>query len=443
MFDKIKGRIDDLYLSFKGIRFYQNFLKKSQFYKRGQLRDYQYEQLNNLWKSAFEGTKYYRDLFWEYDFDPYKDFSDISDIKKLPVLTKEVARKNQHRLANDDEIERALELRTSGTTGEVFKEFVSRKQWEVEQGIVWRHWKWLGYNFRDKMAIIRSYVPDPGDPLWKLDRTRNFLYFSAYHLNLENAKRYLLKLQSWEPQVIRGYPSSLYILAKMSEELGIDLPPSKGVLTASEMVLPHYKETIEKAFKAKIFDWYGQAETTVTMNECDAHEGLHINMEYGLCELVESPELNDDERKIIATNLHNTAMPLIRYDTGDVAKVYTDSKTCSCGRTLPLIRKIIGRSDDLLYGPDGRVIPSVNLYTMMYHYDDVISFQFIQDDINSIELRLEAQHYNSELESQLKRDIKNRFGDNISVSITNDVEFVQSEEGKKNPIISNVEDVFK
>ncbi len=171
------------------------------------------------------------------------------------MLTKEQARKEHSALTNPRLLQDALELRTSGSTGDVFKEYVSRKHWVVEQGIVWRHWSWMGYRFRDKMAIVRSYVPAPGQPLWKLDRARNFLYFSAYHLTPDNAKSYLQKMKEWRPKYLRGYPSSLYILARMAKDANMELPPVEGILTASETLLPAYRETIESAFGAKVYDW--------------------------------------------------------------------------------------------------------------------------------------------------------------------------------------------
>lgn len=436
--NKIIEKINDLSLSYRGILLYNKLFSSSQYFPISELQQYQIDCLKKLLIETYENIKFYRDLFWHHDFDPYKDFKTLEDIKRLPLLTKEKARRNQSRLANDNKIKNALELRTSGSTGEIFKEYVSRYQWIIEQGIVWRHWKWLNYKFRDRMAIVRSYVPDKGEPLWKLDRARNFLYFSAYHLTPGNAERYLMVMQKWKPTILRGYPASLYILARISEEKRINIPPLKGVLTASEMLLPHYRDAIERAFNAKVFDWYGQAETTVTMNECEAHEGMHINMEYGLCELLPDSSLNDNERRIVATNLHNDAMPLIRYDTGDIAVLHEKEDSCLCGRTLPLIKYIKGRSDDFLYAPEGRIIPSVNLYTMMYHFDHIISFQFIQNDKKSLEIRIKGNSINSQDVSQLEHEIKNRFGNGIDLSISQSGDFIQTEEGKKNPIISRV-----
>lgn len=439
---KEPSRLEDLWLTAKGIGLYYHLLRQSQFWTPDALARYQVRGLKKLFITAYEKTDYYRDLFWQADFDPYKNFSSLHDVSRIPLLSKDVARRESARLAAPEALQNSMELRTSGTTGQVFREFVSKDHWVMEQGIVWRHWSWLGYRFRDRMAIVRSYVPKEGEPLWKLDAARNFLFFSAYHINPETAATYIKKMQEFKPVVLRGYSSSLYILAKMAEQLRLELPPLKGILTGSETVLPHHRETIERVFQAKIFDWYGQAECTVTMNECEEHRGLHINSEYGYCELLPDAALAPNERRIVATCLRNAAMPLIRYDTGDVAIVDERTSVCSCGRGLPLVKAIRGRSDEFLYGCDGRVIHSVNLYTVMYKIDEVVAFQIIQSDRKSLEVRLETRSFPEATKERLVQDIRERFGQNMSVQVLVNEPFLQSADGKKRVIISRVKHEF-
>ncbi len=430
--------IKDVILTLKGIQYYRNELIESQYSDVDTIKSLQFEKIRTLLIKSFNEIKFYRDLFESIGFDPNSDFNSLDDIEKIPILTKETARENQSNLINPNYSDTSLEFRTSGTTGDKFVSYVSENQWIVEQGIVWRHWKWAGYKFRDKMAIIRSYVPEGEDEgLWKYERMRNFLFFSAYHLNAKNAKIYLDKIKDWNPKFLRGYPSSLYILAKMAEKYEIRLDGLKGILTASETLLPHYREKIESVFGAKVFDWYGQAEATIVFTECEAHEGMHINSEYGFCELIKDPSLDKGEYKIVATNLNNFAMPLIRYDTGDVA-VAEDQNKCSCGRTLPLIKSIKGRSDDFLFGDDGREIPSVNLYTMMYKFDEIVSFQFVQEKEQEVILKIEGTNITDEILDTLRNKMLKRFGADMKINIDTSGDFILSGEGKKNPIINRL-----
>lgn len=435
-----KGGIDvnkakDILLTISGIKEYYSYLKASQYDSPSSIEEYQFKKIRLLLILCFEKIEYYRRLFQEIGFDPKRDFTNLGDLRKIPKLTKTLALKNHSSLLNPSYIKKGLEFRTSGTTGKIFKELVSENHWIVEQGIIWRHWSWFNYRFRDKMAIIRSFVPESGEGLWKDDVLRNFRYYSAYHLNLESVKHYLLNMLEWKPVILRGYPSSLYILAKMSEALNISIQPPKAILTASETLSTEYRTTIERAFNAKVYDWYGQAECTVTFNECEKHEGLHLNSEYGYAELIHGDNMSTDERNIIATNLNNYAMPLIRYETGDIAIVLEDG-ACSCGRNLPLIKSIKGRHDDFLYTPDDRVIPSVNLYTFMDSFEEIIEFQFIQNKIDLLTVNISSLNKNIVTNSRLIAGLRNRFGTDISFDINHTSDFIKTEEGKKRVIVS-------
>jgi len=438
---KQNSKIYDLYLSAKGIALYHKMLKYSQYWTVDELVDFQIEKLRHILVNAYEKTQYYHKLFLECNFNPYKDFHNIGDIQRIPILKQCTARSNKDQLVAETQLGKGIELRTSGTTGEPFIVFSSPEHWVMEQGIVWRHWKWMGYKVRDRMAILRSYVPRDGEPLWKYEMTRNFMFMSAYHISQDNIKLYVKKLREWKPRFIRGYPSSLYLLAKLMKVNTLTIEPLKAILTASETLLPQYREVIEESFGAPVFDWYGLAEPAITMCECQAHKGLHINMEYGLCELVEDASLPADQRRIVATSLHNDVMPLIRYETKDIAIV--DSKdVCSCGRKLPLVKQIIGRSDDFLYGSKGRILPSINFYTLFYEFPELTRFQIVQNSVDQIEIRISHQNVLTQnRRSELLKELQSRIGSGVKVELLENDVFVQTGEGKTPVIIQKVKDI--
>jgi phenylacetate-CoA ligase len=435
------GRLYDLYLSGRGIALYHQLFKHSQYWPYEKLIDFQFNKLKYLLISASQNTRYYRDLFLEINFNPFRDFNEISDIRKIPILTQSNARQNKDLLVNGTKLEQAIELSTSGTTGEPFITYASPEHWITEQAIVWRHWKWAGYKFRDKMVILRSYVPQKNKPLWKFDNTRNFLYLSAYHISESSTSKYVDILKKWKPKFLRGYPGSLYLLAKFMKAKSLTIKPPAAILTASEMLLPHYRETIENTFNAPVFDWYGMGEPAVTLSECQTHKGLHINMEYGLCELIPDSSLPSDHRRIVATCLNNDVMPLIRYDTKDIAVIYSNNK-CSCGRNLPLIKKILGRSDDFLYGSEERILPGVNFYTLFYHYSEIIRFQIIQNSLSNIEVRIEhSEDFTETGRLNLMKDLKDRFGDEIKIDLVENEGFIQVGEGKTPVLLQKVKNI--
>lgn len=427
-------KLADAFLTLRGIQLYRTFLSKSQFYDDALISDYQIERLRDILIKAERTTPYYRKLFWEYNFDP-KRFNQLDELQKLPILSKATVKSEIDQFYSYEAMKDSLELHTSGTTGEPMKVFTSKNQWVMEQGVVWRHWQWAGYRLGDRMAIIRSYSPAAGMPLHKLDRLRNWMYFSANHLSEQHCLEYLKILQNWKPVFLRGYPTSLYLLAKVARDNNIKLPSLKAALTASETLLDMHRVAIREAFDIEVFDHYGQAEITAMIHECEAHTGMHIDSEYGYVELIPTEE--PTEYRIIATNLHNHAMPLIRYDTGDIA-IMTEKRACCCGKTLPLIDGIKGRQDDYMYHAEGYPIPTVNFYTFFSLLESVYRFQMIQYSASHVEIRvlLKQDSNAQDCLNKIEAEMQHRFGFPCEVRLTN--EFIESGEGKCLPLIQKI-----
>ena len=433
------GRLYDLRQSFRGREVAREFLAKSQYWSTEETGEYQFNSLYRLLAFCRDNIPYYNNLFKEIGFAPERDFRDLDDISKIPLLTKPNARAFKKELLPENPNGGFIIDKTSGSTGEPFAVSISNEQITFEKATVWRHWGWAGYKFRSPMAIVRTYVPKQGQSLIKHDRVRNFRYYSAYHLNEENARGYLTDMNKFGVEFLRGYPSSLYILARHKIETGIDLPDIKTILTASETLTDLQRHTIENAFKSKIFNWYGLAEQVVTANECESHRGMHLNQEYGYWELEKRDYLPDNQRMIIGTNFRNFAMPLIRYETGDIAIVNTRGQSpCSCGRNLPLIEGIAGRKDDMITTSDGTKIPSVNFYSMFREIRSVERFQIIQWDKDNIEIRVKTRYLTTEDNEHIMNEMRSRLGKGMTLKLTTNMEFERNPEGKRRPVISHV-----
>src|SRR5262249_48602068 len=141
------------------------------------------------------------------------------------------------------------------------------------------------------------------------------------HLKSANAPRYLEELLRFRPQYLRGYVSSISVLAEYALPHREQFVFLRGVFTASETLSSFERAHIERTFGQKLYDWYGMTEPAVVMTERADHDGMEVNWEYGYPEFVESPGLAPDERKLIATSLHNPVMPFIRYETEDIARL--------------------------------------------------------------------------------------------------------------------------
>jgi phenylacetate-CoA ligase len=422
----------DSYLTICGVFKYYTFSKKFQFYNQKQVSDYQFKQLKILLIESSKHVPYYIELFKKINFDPISDFNSLKDLEKLPTLSKKAAKENRDKLINKRYINKSIKLKTSGSTGEPFHVLVSYNAWIIEQASIWRNWKWAGYSFRDKMAVIRSYAPKKGQALIKKDLFRNFDFYSPFHLSRENCEFYLSEIKRSQARFLRGYPSSIFLLANAVKS--DDCFNIKGILTASETLTKNDRLFIESKFHTKIFNHYGLADICLMMGDCEFHGGLHNYEDYGYMELLDSG-ISPKFKNIVGTNLHNLAMPLIRYETGDIAELA--DTTCSCSRSFPIISNVIGRKDTNLTSPDGFSIPSVNFYTMFEHYDSIIKWQLVQISIFELNVYLLVNEtFYHVLENTISDEIRKRFNYNMVINFIINDGFYKVNEGKQNPIIS-------
>ncbi len=152
----------------------------------------------------------------------------------------------------------------------------------------------------------------------------------------------------FKPAIIRGYPSSLFILSNHIEENDAIKALPKSIITTAEVLLPKYREKIESIFRCPVFDEYGCNDGGLISYECKEHHGFHYAAERAIVEI----EVGEDSPwprgygEVLLTDLFNFSMPFIRYSNSDIAKL--SSSSCICGRGLPVIEKVHGRSGDII-----------------------------------------------------------------------------------------------
>lgn len=429
------SKILDPVLVILGLIHFKLMSRKYCYSKQERVKNNQFRMLKRLVCVAYDEIPFYKSKYNACNFNPHKDFKSLEDVAKIPVLCKKEAKKNQANLININRNRFSLKFKTSGSTGEPFTALVSPQHWIVEQSCIWRHWSWAGYRFRDRMAIVRSHVPSDENDLVRWDKLRNFIYFSPFHLTDEHIKYYLSKMVELKVIFLRGYPSSISVIADyVRRHPYVKLPKFKAILTASEHLGHEQQKMIEKNLHAPVFNHYGLAEQIVMFGSCAQGSRMHNYEEYGYLELLDTDKSN--LKKVIGTNLHNYAMPLIRYDTGDLAEV-SDAK-CECNLTSVSIINVVGREDAMIVLKDDSSIPVTNFYTMFEHYGEFFSsWQIVQ--VSKDELKIIVDAYLDcnldKLKSRLLADIKSRVGDRIDISFDFSGAFVKVSEGKQNPFV--------
>ena len=381
------------------------------------LREKQFQQLRNILIHCNENVKYYNKMFFDYGFNPHT-IQDFKDIEKLPYLTKDLIKENYQDLIADNYRTKKLHtLKTSGSTGKKLEFLANDEVFKKEAAFVLRAYETHGATLYDEPSIwLRRYVPDADASLWNYDFELKRLYMSAYHLNHDTLKEYINEIHKRKYHTLVGYPSSIYALACLLEEsqTTIDI---KAIHVASEMMLPQWREKINKVFGIKVKSHYGQMEKVSLFIQDNEDEYYRDCLDYSYTEFVEE----NGQNVVVGTGFINYAMPFIRYKTNDTVEL----RKCEVQNGLPKnIQQVNGRCDDILISTNGSRLPGVNFYTMMYKIDGVKMFQIIQKSRDSIVFKLvKNEQFSDNTIHLIENGLKNRIGNvNISFDFVEEIE---------------------
>lgn len=291
------------------------------------------------------------------------DTAPVEDLANWPVLDKDTVRDGPRDfLADGCRTGRMFCDHTSGSTGKPLVLWLDRaavREWYSLCEARWR--TWYGVSRHDRWGILGGQLVAPvgrrHPPFWVRNRGLNQIYLSSYHLAPDLVAFYLDAIERFGAVYLLGYTSALHALAEGMIAAGRCLPRVRVVVTNAEPVLPMQRQAIERAFRCPVRETYGMAETTVAAGECEAGS-MHLWPEVGIVECLDNgrPVPAGSPGDLVCTGLINPNMPLIRYRVGDRAILAPPDHHCPCGRTLPVLLSLEGRSDDLLFTRDGRVV---------------------------------------------------------------------------------------
>jgi len=363
-----------------GKRFHQTyeFLNESQWWPSNRLEEYQNEELRRLICHCYENVPYYRNLFLQHKLKP-ADIKGKKDLWKVPELTKEIVREHSSDLLDVNTPREHMEYcTTGGTSGTPLGIYIDRQTHAIRRAFEWRYYNWSEYRFGDKCVVLRgSRVADfAKGRRWDYDPINNYLLLSVYDMTPETMRQYIKRIREFRPVAVRGYPAALSILGQFSAENNLPINPTASirvVFTSSETVFPFQRRAISEYFSAPVSDLYGNNEQAGRFGQCQFGQHYHDFSEYGIIEVADCDKQGLGE--IIATSFTNYAMPLLRYKTGDFANRLEGR--CECGRSLPLLGKVIGRSQDVAIASDGTPIP-LTAYFFAVHLPEVASIRKLQ-----------------------------------------------------------------
>lgn len=411
-------------------------------WSRDQLLEYQDEQIRSLIAHCYERIPYYREIMRERKLTP-ADIKTGSDLQKLPILTRSMVRSLGDRLvATNMKPSELVVGHTSGTTGSPLRLVWDENVCLMKTVVDWRQKKIAGIRPGEKMALFLGRQVAPLDqkkpPFWRHNWALNQLFCSSFHLSNANLGYYFDKLRKFEPVALEGYPSTMSILAGYLNSRS-ETFPLRAIFTSSETLLPSQREEIEQAFGCRVFDFYGMAERIIFATECGSQHAKHLNIDFGHVEIggARSCQAGEPIGRIVATGLHNYAMPLIRYETSDISSI--SKETCPCGCALPIMNGVASKDEDIVITPDGRYISSSILNAVTHHLTNVAESQIVQNDKATVIFRLVRRPEFSDADAKFIRDSMREV---LGSEVTLNLEFVESiprtEAGKFRWVISKV-----
>lgn len=401
----------------------------------GKLREFLFvaQQHSSFWREQFRGC----------GFDPQA--LDKRDISMLPLLTKDTLREEMPRILVDDLSRRAVRwAHTSGTTGKALQFPLSMEAFQREYAFRTLHYLWGGVDLRrrDRIALCAGHPvahhAQTKPPFWTYDAVNRWLLMSSYHLSERNIRFYVEKLVEYQPVMVAGYPSSVYLLALGVDRFAPGQVRPRAIYCASETFFDFQRKAVERAFGCKAFMWYGNSEMAANIAECE--EGRkHLKLEHSFVEVLNErnePAQPGEEGRLVCTAFYNEAMPLIRYDIGDVVTL-SDESRCPCGRSGILVERVVGRREDYVVTPDGRFVGRLDhLFKDAIHVREA---QIQQDNPEEVLLRLvPTEDYNETDERAILDEARVRLGPEIRIRFEYVEALPRTANGKTRFIISNV-----
>ncbi len=425
---------------FSNYRLFRKWLESTQWMTKNELDDLQLKLLSKIITYSYQNIPYYNTLFKHHGIKPY-DIKTLDDVDIIPILNKKTILKNSKEFVSTKYNPFFLrKAATSGSTGTPLVLYRNYRSIGIEHAFVRRQWEWAGLNLNDKCAVLKGRIIgriNSDRKVYDYDPFMKELYLSGHHLSNETALYYADLMRDHNVSGLFGFPSAISFIAKKCLEKNHPIK-LKAVLTTSEVLSSGVKDVIQKGFRCPVFDFYGAAERAVYIHTCDKGK-YHIIPEYGYTELL--PVDNDERfRRVISTGFWNYAMPLIRYDTGDVVEI--SDQTCCCGRNFPIIQKINGRTGDVIISPSGKRLGPGLMHHILYVLcgsEKIAETQIIQDAKDHLTiLYVPMEGFSETLLADFSRSLSRYIPEDLCFDFKKIEKIKKTESGKIKALVSNI-----
>lgn len=414
-------------------------LSKSQWLSSDAIYDYQLDKMRGIISYAKENSEYYKELFATINLYDAREIRSLSDIRRIPVLTKSIMRNNLDRLtAKRRDL---ISYQTGGSTGVPLHFYCNEKFMKIQKSASgYSAYSRAGYKVGDGLGIIWGYDKDIPILSYGGELIKKYVYgyyeLNSFNLTEEKMQSFIKVIRRKKPKFFKGYANSLadisrYIL-KYNISLGYEV---KAIFSEAERLDDETRALIETAFHSKVYNYYGSREFSLIAIECEAHNGLHVNFDQLFSELSEN-------NSVLVTSFLNLGTIFIRYEIGDCADEIKYDK-CICGRSSPRLNRIFGRESDNFITADGRVVHGEYVTHLFYSTKDIEQFKIIQNTVTDFDIFVKAKNIiRAEKEvMNIKSQLQQYFKSELSIRVHVVGEIEKTVSGKRKFTICNIKRV--
>jgi phenylacetate-CoA ligase len=417
-------------------------LEQSQWWTPERLDHHRRERLRSFLGRVASTVPYYEGLFRSVAFDP-AGLRAIADLAAIPLLTKAAIRAH----ADTMKARGATGLwpfNTGGSSGEPLVFYLDKERVSHDVAAKWRATRWWGVDIGDPEVVVWGSPTELGAQDWVRsirDRLLRTTLLPAFEMSESNLDGFVTAIRAKRPAMLFGYPSALAHIARHAETRGRPLN-DVGIRVAfvtAERLYPEQRDQISRAFGCPVANGYGGRDAGLIANECPAG-GMHLSAEDIIVEIVDGdgrPQPPGTAGEIVVTHMATGSFPFIRYRTGDVGVL--DDRRCECGRGLPLIKEIQGRTTDFVVAQDGTVMHGLALIYVVRDLPGVAKFKIVQESVDHTKVLLVAgPSFDRDVTERIRAGMARRLGSGVRIDVEVVEDIPPERSGKFRYVVSNV-----
>ena len=425
---------------------YLDDLEKTQWYSRADIEALQLQKLQSLLKTAKTQCPWHARRIESSGIN-LENLS-VEDFRLLPTMAKTDVQQHGHEMVWQGVPGGSFRYTTGGSSGQplIFNFGRSRQASDAAGRI--RARRWWGVNVGDPEVYLWGAPVELNktDIIKKIrDRLLNQLVLNAFEMSPENMSVYLTAIQKFNPKCIYGYASSVALLASYAQQNGrqLSLPALRVVCTTGEPLYPEQRQLIYEVFNVPVANEFGSRDIGFTAHE-NSHQQMLLMSESIFLEILDhegNPVNAGEMGEAVVTGLCSEAQPFIRYRTGDMVKLSTDSD--KDGRGLHIIEEVVGRNTDFLIHQDGSIVHALAAIYVLRETVGVEQFKITQEAINQfVVLIVTNPFWNPASLKVIDEKFRARFGGECNTHIQLVNKIPPEASGKTRQVVSKVQPQF-